>query len=48
MTLWGQSGCLQMGTHSAFPHSAVLSAVLRHSIDVNKVVMGSNSQEVTV
>lgn len=35
-------------TYSAFPHTAVLSAVLRHSIDVNIVVMGSDSQEVTV
>lgn len=35
-------------TYSAFPHAAVLSAVVRHSVDVNKVVVGSNSQEVTV
>lgn len=35
-------------TYSAFPHTAVLSAVLRHSIDVNIVVMGSDSQEVAV
>lgn len=37
-----------MFTYSAFPHATILSAILRHSIDVNKVVMGSNSQEVTV
>lgn len=35
-------------TYSAFPHTAVLSAVFSYSIDVNKVIMGSDSQEVTV
>lgn len=35
-------------TYSAFPHTAILSAIISHSIDVNKVVMGSNGQEVTI
>lgn len=37
-----------MCTYSAFPNTAVLPALLCHSVDVNKVVMGRNSQEVSI
>lgn len=39
---------LRVCTYSAFPNTAVLPAVLRHSVDVNKVVMGRHSQEVSI
>lgn len=42
------SGKLEKLSYSAFPHTAVLSTILCHSIDVNKVVMRGNSQEITI
>ena len=35
-------------SYGAFSHTAVLPAILRHRVDVNKVVMGTYSQEVTI
>lgn len=35
-------------TYGAFAHAAVLPSALAHSVDVNKVVMGTDGQEVSI
>jgi len=37
-----------MQTYGAFARAAILSSALRHGVDVNKVVVRSDGQEVTV